>query len=345
MLSLYQVRRVDVLFPRLLHKGAHVKRRLPFLAFLASFAVLAYGWGAATVHFGLFPYPEFWQSYTEVKDFLQYWKNDLGIEPTRYLVEARKPTGHEAAARDYRAAYGLRVVPGYFHDRATATGAILLDEEGSEIHFWPIDYQAIAASVGEDFPHARHNFLHGFEALPDGSTVVSFDNGGVLARLDACGTVIWAIAGGYHHAVSRDGDGMLWAVGGPGSDLYANAISKINPDDGRLLRTIRFDDGLLARMSKGVFYIRRLEDAPEPTWLSDPLHLNDVDVLHESMADAFPLRSRRHHAIPAQPEPDRDLRRQRSQSQVVAARPLAPPARPGLPAQWTDLGIQQQHEQ
>jgi hypothetical protein len=56
-----------------------------------------------------------------------------------------------------------------------------------------------------------------------------------------------------------------------------------------LLRVIDFDDSLLARMGKGVFFIRRLEDAPEPDWLPDPLHLNDAEVLDARMADAFPL--------------------------------------------------------
>jgi Arylsulfotransferase (ASST) len=229
------------------------------------------------------------RAYTEVKDFTEHWKNDLGIEPTRYLVAARKPTGGEAAARPSLAARGLRIVAGYFHARAAAMGAILFDEQGRERHFWPIDYQRIAAGVGHDFPHARHNFLHGFEVLPDGSIVASFDSGGVLARLDACGRVTWALPGGYHRAVGLEGDGDLWAVGGPGSGLYANAISKIDPDEGTLSEMIRFDDGLLARMGKGVFFIRRVEEGPEPGWLPDPLHLNDVDRLDESMAEAFPL--------------------------------------------------------
>jgi hypothetical protein len=278
-----------VSLPRRSMRGMRVKNRLHFVSFLVSSVILAYGAGAATVHFQLFPYPELWRSYTEVKDFIQHWKNDLGIEPTRYLVAGRDAAGGEAVPQRGRAVRGLRVVAGYFHDRAAATGAILLDEHETELHFWPIDYHRIAASIEEAFPHARHNFLHGFEVLPDGSIVVSFDGGGVLARLDACGQVLWALPGGYHHAISREGDGTLWAVGGPGSDLYANSISQIDPDAGTLLRTIDFDDSLLARMGKGVFFIRRLEEAPEPEWLPDPLHLNDVEVLEESMADAFPL--------------------------------------------------------
>jgi hypothetical protein len=289
MLISYGRVRMNVACLRPFIRETRMKEGIRLLGFLASVALLSYAWGAATVHFGLFPYPGLWESYKEVKDFVQHWKNDLGIEPTRYLVPARNPTGTEAAARPDRAARGLRAVAGYFDDRATATGAILFDEQGTELHFWPIDYQAIAANIGGEFPHARHNFLHGFEVLRDGSVIASFDSGGVLARLDACGRVVWSIAGGYHHALSFDGDGMLWAVGGPGDDIDAMAISKIDPDAGTLLRTIDLDDDLLARMGKGVFFLRRMEEAAEPDWLPDPLHLNDVEVLQESMARAFPL--------------------------------------------------------
>ena len=281
--------RTDLSIPRLFIHGTRVRARLGLFSFLVSLTILTYAAGAATVHFRLFPYPQLWQSYAEMKDFVEHWKNDLGIEPTRYLVAGRGSAGNEVGLQRDRAARGLRVVAGYFRDRAAATGAILLDAQGTELHFWPIDYQRIAAYIEEDFPHARHTFLHGFELLSDGSIVVSFDSGGMLARLDSCGEVMWALPGGYHHAVSLAGDGSLWVVGGPGSELYPTSISKIDADAGTLLRTIDFDDSLLARMGKGVFFIRRLEDAPEPEWLPDPLHLNDVEVLDASMADAFPL--------------------------------------------------------
>jgi hypothetical protein len=108
--------RTDLSIPRLFIHGTRVKARLGFLSFLVSLAILAYGAGAATVHFQLFPYPALWQSYTEMKDFIQHWKNDLGIEPTRYLVAGRGSAGGEVVPQRNRAAPGLRVVAGYFHD-------------------------------------------------------------------------------------------------------------------------------------------------------------------------------------------------------------------------------------
>jgi hypothetical protein len=289
MLSIYGRVPINFARPHPFIRGTRMKDSIRLLAFLASVAVLSYGWGAATVHFQLFPYPQLMQSYTETKDFIQHWKNDLGIEPTRYLVAGGDSAGGEVVLQRNGAVRGLRVVAGYLRDRAVATGALLLDAKGTELHFWPIDYQRIAAYVEEDFPHGRHNFLHGFEVLSDGSIVVGFDSGGVLARVDACGKVMWALRGGYHHSLDLADDGSLWAVGGPGSNLYPTAISQIDADTGTLLRTVDFNDSVLARMGKGVFFIRRLEEAAQPEWLPDPFHLNDVEALDESMADAFPL--------------------------------------------------------
>jgi hypothetical protein len=164
-----------------------------------------------------------------------------------------------------------------------------LDEQGNELHFWPIDQEAIAAKIEGAVASARHSFLHGFDVLTDGSVIVSFDDANVLARLDACGGVIWAIKGGYHHALGVAGDGVLWAVGGPGDELKPTAISRIDPKTGEMLSTVNFDDELLTRIDRGVFFIRSDDDLAEPGWLPDPFHLNDVEILDESMANAFPL--------------------------------------------------------
>jgi hypothetical protein len=71
--------------------------------------------------------------------------------------------------------------------------------------------------------------------------------------------------------------------------LKATAISRIDPESGAVLSTVNFDDELLARINRGIFFIRSDDDLVEPGWLSDPFHLNDVEILDASIADAFPL--------------------------------------------------------
>jgi hypothetical protein len=266
-----------------------VRENLPLIAFITSLTILAYAWGATTAYFRLFPHNVVGKSFRETQDFLKHWKNDLGLEPTRYLVEARGPTRHPGGMQPNEAMPGLRVVAGYFHNQPSQNGAILVDEQGTELHFWPIDHETIAASVEGAFADARNGFLHGFDVLADGSVIVSFDDANVLARLDACGEVIWGITGGYHHALSLAGDGTLWTVGGPGSELKPTAISRVNPEDGTVLETTNFDHDVLGGIGRGVFFIRTEDDPFGPRWLPDPFHLNDVEILDESIADAFPL--------------------------------------------------------
>jgi len=182
-----------------------------------------------------------------------------------------------------KAAPGFRVVAGYFQDRSAANGAVLLDERGRELFFWPIDRDAISDHVaGTD--HPRHGFLHGFEVLRDGSVVVNFDSGAMLARLDPCGRVVWASSGSYHHAVNLYDDGSLWTVGGPETD----SISRIDPETGRVQWTAAIED-FVKGAGKGVFAIRRDDREFDPGWLVDPFHINDVEILEDELADAFPL--------------------------------------------------------
>lgn len=104
------------------------RRNLPFVAFVVSLVILTYGWVDATVYLRLFPYSLAGQSFREVQDFLKHWQNDLGLEPTRYLVEARGPTRHPGGIQPDKAMTGLRVVAGYFHNQPSENGAILVDE-------------------------------------------------------------------------------------------------------------------------------------------------------------------------------------------------------------------------
>jgi hypothetical protein len=172
-----------------------IKNDFAVIAFVVSLAVLAYGWGAVTSTFKLFPYGIVRKSFVEVENFMSNWKDDLGLEPTRYLVTAHNPTRLPEKAELDKAMPGLRVVAGYFYNRSSVNGAVLFDEQGKELHFWPIDQEAIAAGIEGAVASSRHSFLHGFDVLADGSVVVSFDDANVLARLDACGEVIWGIRG------------------------------------------------------------------------------------------------------------------------------------------------------
>ncbi|MEM8987204.1 MAG: arylsulfotransferase family protein [Pseudomonadota bacterium] len=249
------------------------------ISFGASGAFLAFAWGVATAEFGLFPYRLVRNSALEVRDFTQYWENDLGISPTRYVVDSRNRREAIALNPD-KVMPGYRVVAGYFHDRAAVNGAVLLNEKGEELFFWPIDPSLIEEHLG------RYTFLHGFDVLKDGSVVVNFDNGYVLTRFDPCGDVVWTSEGNYHHAVNLHPDGSLWSLGSP---EFPHAATKIDPETGAVLKSVPIMENLVETASKGVWHIMTTANEFNPTWLPDPFHSNDVEVLTPDIADAFPM--------------------------------------------------------
>ncbi len=252
-----------------------------FPGFILSVAILAYAGGAASAIFGIPPAPLIRQSVIEVADFIAHWRNDLGIEPTRLLGRVRPSEIGPAAGRPDRAMPGIRLVSGYFSGRPSNHGALLLDREGRELWFWPISTEAIGVEL------ARHTFLHGVAVLADGSLVVNFDEGHVLARIGACGDVIWARTGEYHHSVDTGADGTFWVSGSP---RESQAVSQIDPNTGEALKSVLLDQ-LAKGIGRGVLTIRRsdAEDQPPVRWMEDRYHLNDVEVLTAEMAPAFPL--------------------------------------------------------
>jgi hypothetical protein len=173
-----------------------------------------------------------------------------------------------------RAQPGLTLLGGFFDGEV---GAKLVESDGTVVHRWVIRYTEIwprRRVVRNAVPLTDWNvFLHGIEALPDGSIVFNFDAGESLVKMDRCGKIRWKLGDGIHHSVFRAEDGTFWVPLG-------NSIAQISPEGKRLqfinpAKMIR-DNELL-----GLFYI--------PDLYNPMIHPNDVEVLSSKDAPAFPL--------------------------------------------------------
>lgn len=264
-----------------------MNERLGYLAFLASVAVLAFAVGIAFALLQPPPFSMVKRHIENVADTVVYWKNDFGIEPTRYLRPERGARPANPILQPDKLAEGWRVIAGYVRDRSSPAGAILFDEQGNERFFWPIDPQVIRDAIGVTNPRSRNAVLHGFELLRDGSIAVSFDVGDIMARLDSCGRVLWGKDGAFHHSIGLEDDGTLW-VSGVLDDK--NGISQIGVETGEVLWSQRFfDDAFLGGDHRGILQIAREVTEHNPRWDSgDPMHINDVAVLSAEFAGAFP---------------------------------------------------------
>ena len=215
-------------------------------------------------------------------DLMNFWRNDFGFRPTRHLVRGHDGKPGFDAIDPAGMAPGNRLIAGLSANRNALNGAFLFDETGREIHYWPLDYEAL--DPGDISPF--NVFLHGTEPFEDGSLVVNFDAGNVLARIGPCGDILWRNHGPFHHAVSRSHDGSIWTLLGDG-------IAQVDPETGEVLRNISIlDDIILAHGLHGLLAIRSIPDENDLILQTgdqeDAFHTNDVEVLPPDLAAAFP---------------------------------------------------------
>lgn len=248
---------------------------------LFGFALLfaAFGYGIVAGIGGLPPAPQLQRLYGQALDLQRYWRNDLGLEPSRHLVPAYHMQRRRFAVLAPAALpAGHLLVAGLTPQRPTLNSVIMYDRDGRERHVWPVDYRRL----DPDGPRPENIFLHGLAFFEDGSIIVNFDEGYVLARLDACGTPRWVIRGKYHHAASRSHDGTLWT-------WRDDTLVQIDPDTGAVLREIRLLEDLLQRGGlQGVLGIRTEESVDGVLLSTDAFHPNHVEVLDPARAAAFP---------------------------------------------------------
>jgi len=267
-----------------------ISKRIFLVSALFLAALLIFFYGMAVVKFRVWPYPLIDQGYMMYKSLVNLGK----VAPSNRLFKA--PAG---AARTrftfYRPALQL---DGYYallgwDDENNRYSAWLYDREGHRLHTWALDYNALDPDGplnGIDAPHA-------FAVLPDGSIMVSFDHGDVMARLDRCGNTVWKKPGVYHHSLQRANDGSYWTWRSEGTpDGQYHYLENFDPDTGRTLREIGLVEDIIKHLGPQamIFGVRpdhdflHFEKTPENKEQIDIFHPNDVDVLTDELAPAFP---------------------------------------------------------
>jgi len=183
---------------------------------------------------------------------------------------------------------GWRILTGAFQiDGVAQNAALLLSPDLKITKIWRLGEEPF----GDFEPRPAHRKLvHGFEPLPDGSVVYTFDPNASLQRVSACGERIWAAAGNFHHAVTLTESGQsVWTFRGPGT------LIEIGVEDGRVLRTVSLNEMIAANPEIDVLEVRRLHHNDRGRnsrntngeWLIEAHHFNDVDPLPAAIADRF----------------------------------------------------------
>lgn len=190
---------------------------------------------------------------------------------------------------------GYTVIIGVFDINSVQHAALLLDPTGKVIHSWLLNENQIKRF---DKRSIRHKFPHGFVVLPDGSVIFSFDGGVSLQRHDACGRLLWANLGKYHHAVTlTENKQHIWTLVAyePAEEdrqdqARRSGVQRIRVTDGTIDDSFTIRDIIEANPRLDIFGIRQLEENEfSYRWDADPMHDNDVDPLPAALADAFPM--------------------------------------------------------
>lgn len=208
----------------------------------------------------------------------------LGIRPSGHLAPLRQEILAAANPDFARAAPGVTLVTGLFGDKL---GARLYDHNGGVTYEWPVNLFDL---FGEKKKYKFDALVHGDYLYPNGDLLVVIDHVG-MARISACGDIIWKKKNGAHHSIDVDDDGFIWAPRGGKTyneprfadvPVKIDRIAKIDPSTGEEVESFELAKVLLDAGLEGVVKSNRLR--PE-----DVFHLNDVEILKKSMAPAFPM--------------------------------------------------------
>jgi len=211
------------------------------------------------------------------------WRAVAGIAPVEHLEPLRPDLKNDRAPDFSRMSRGVTFITGLFEDRLAAR---LIGENGETLYEWPIDF----FDLKDDKLYRFDALIHGAHMYPNGDILVTVDQRGIF-RIDACGRILWRNENGSHHSIDIDDNGDIWT---PlvvanyfeprmfGSAFGLDQIGRFDPETGALLETIDLVEAFISSGEEGIV-------TGEYSASHDVFHVNDVEILDESIASAFPM--------------------------------------------------------
>jgi hypothetical protein len=274
-----------------------VRTKWDLLLFFVGILGLSFAVGMAVERFRIFPYYLIDGAAAAAEDWRENWRHYLQIRSKHLRPSDRKQAG--VTRYEPTAAWaGATFLTLYRDDQF---GAVLIDMEGRILHTWKIAFS-------EAFPDASHlevappDFdvvLHGAKLLPSGDVILNMEGVGAV-RINRDSRVVWRLPMTTHHSLQYlpNGETLIGAdrthrapvprfprlVPGPEGYFKENLILRVQPDGSvseeiSILDVIH-DSGWTALISGGEEWLVRTEE---------PTHVNDIEILSEEIAAAFPL--------------------------------------------------------
>ena len=263
---------------------------MPRIFFVISVAVLAFLYGFVARHWNLFPSGPMLAAISDLRTLAQRTsKHHLG--PIVYQESG------VSVIDEARIAPGTTMITSYWPEFDWGTGIRMIDVDGDTLHRWRVVPDEIFGPPPRQI--GRYQYIHGAHVFPNGDALFNIEMRGV-ARVDACGEVIWALQNESHHSIAEGEDGNFWI---PGLELYTGDSEADREVLARFpgLRTPFFDD-LLRQISPDgevlqelsvlqILYRNGLQRylAKQDLKKGDVTHLNDIEPLPTAIADQYPL--------------------------------------------------------
>jgi Arylsulfotransferase (ASST) len=282
------------------------------LLYLVVVLVLVYGY--AVGRFQVFPHEHIEPLVKNFQDFsagdplekktsvAEKLLNDLGFsfERVRYDYPAIAAAG--ASLREHKNlgkrdepvlvyvrpdhAEGYRVIVGALNLADKLWGALLIDSEGEILHTWSLSTEHLPTNEMAD----QLKNLYGVHVFPDGSVIfVMHEAGGGIVKVDACSKPVWGLEGSFHHSITPDERGNIWAFIGS-QVTYDQDMVLVSGDTGEILKEI---DMTAVRDANPHLHIWDLQNPQFANRAGlkkqgNMTHGNDIDPLPSNLVHAFP---------------------------------------------------------
>jgi len=286
--------------------------RLSLVLFIVGISFFSYLYGVASSRFGLFPYTIVRDAWLGGKALHEAWANELDRKPPGSIAFAEPGTMAGGAPSDRPAGPDGDLIlmtggPYMLMSECPELGCLawIMDRAGTIYHTWPVDRTEPWGEVAQadGFSQIDDVYPEGLHLYDNGDLLVSYHGRDMfpysvgLAKFDKYGKLLWKNRAFNHHWFEVDENGMIYAPAHEVIDspltiqgtnrqidceedkIYEDVILVLSPD-GVITRRISVLQSLLDFDYGGLVFLT--QDA------CDPLHLNDVRLLTEEDAPAYP---------------------------------------------------------
>jgi hypothetical protein len=273
------------------------KQNLIFLYFLLSFIIIVFAYGVLVGNYKIFPYSTLKSGFDAAKNIFTEDLSKLSRNYPVYIYPARYEGTGLVVCDLQNVAEGVTLIGDYWpKNDQWFIGLRLVDIEGKILHEWHIEPQ----KLWEKSPYSDNlglgdenhkTYIQGAILLPGGNVVFNIDYVGLI-RLNKESEVVWKLPYRTHHSVFLDDSNSLWVSGRKwryeASTRFPNLVPPFAEDtilkvslNGEIEREISILEAIYKSDHKGLLFVG------DTTNSGDVTHLNDVEVLSESLAGAF----------------------------------------------------------